>query len=370
MARYIWQDEKWPEFRWQDSVLLKPLGECRLLQGKIIAEIAKLGFDSGQQAKMDILIEEAVTTAAIEGETLSRESVRSSIARKLGLPSAGLPVDRNADGLVALLMDATQNYAEPLTRERLFGWQAALFPTGYSGLHRVITGGWRGDEPMRVVSGNLGRERVHFEAMPGQRVEAEMASFFRWWQESLGALDGIVRAALAHFWFVTIHPFEDGNGRIARALTDMALAQDDKQVMRYYSLSSQINAERDSYYEVLERTQKGEMDITGWLEWFSGCFGRSIVSSEKKMSIVLDKASFWYRHSGTELSHRQRKVINRLLDAGRGGFEGGLTNRKYASMAEVSRATATRELQNLQDLGFIRANPGKGRSASYDLVWD
>ena len=370
MTHYIWQNQDWPEFRWDDALLLKEISECRLRQGKILAKISSLGFNCEQEARRDILIEEAVTTSAIEGEKLSRESVRSSIARKMGLPSAGLPVDRNADGLIDLLLDATQNHLEPLTGERLFGWHAALFPTGYSGLHKIITGNWRGPATMQVVSGKIGHEKIHFEAMPYDRVEAEMDRFFRWWRDSSGKIDGIIRAAVAHFWFVTIHPFEDGNGRIARALTDMALAQDDRQSMRYYSLSSQINAERDSYYEVLERSQKDDMDITAWLQWFAGCFGRCIVSSEKTLALVLDKASFWYRHSQTELTPRQRKVINRLLDAGRGGFEGGLTNRKYASMADVSRATATRELQQLLNLGLIKANPGKGRSVSYDLVWD
>ncbi|MDH3974050.1 MAG: Fic family protein [Deltaproteobacteria bacterium] len=370
MTHYIWQHREWPEFRWNDALLLKPVSECRFQQGKILAKMSSLGFDCEQQAQRDILIEEAITTTAIEGEKLSRESVRSSIARKLGLPSSGLPIDRNADGLIDLLLDATQNHCKPLTSERLFGWHAALFPTGYSGLHKIITGNWRGPAPMQVVSGKAGHEKVHYEAMPYDRVEAEMDCFFRWWQESLGEIDGIIRAAVAHFWFVTIHPFEDGNGRIARALTDMALAQDDKQSMRYYSLSSQINAERDVYYEVLERSQKGTMDITTWLQWFSGCFGRSITSSEKTMALVLDKASFWHRHSQTELTDRQRKVINKLLDSGRKGFVGGLTNRKYVSMVKVSRATATRELQHLQDLGIIKANPAKGRSVSYDLVWD
>jgi len=370
MTHYIWQHNEWPDFRWNDAILLKPLSQCRLKQGKILAEISSLGFNCEQETQRNILIEEAITTSAIEGEKLSRESVRSSIARKMGLPSAGLPIDRNADGLIDLLLDATQNHSMPLTSERLFGWHAALFPTGYSGLHKIITGNWRGAEPMQVVSGKIGHEKVHYQALPYDRVEAEMDSFFRWWRDSLGEIDGIIRAALAHFWFVTIHPFEDGNGRIARALTDMALAQDDKQSMRYYSLSSQINIERDSYYEILEQSQKGDMNITVWLQWFSGCFARSIESSEKNMARALDKSSFWHRHSQTELTDRQRKVINRLLDSGRNGFEGGLTNRKYASMTKVSRATATRELQYLQGLGLIKANPGKGRSASYDLIWD
>jgi Fic family protein len=215
----------------------------------------------------------------------------------------------------------------------------------------------------------MGKEIIHYEAMPYDQVDAEMKLFFQWWKESKRTIDGIIRAAIAHFRFVTIHPFEDGNGRIARALTDMALAQDDQQMQRYYSLSSQILAEREAYYAALEQSQKGDVDITTWLLWFLGCFSRCIQTSEKLMSVVLDKAAFWYRHAQTTLSDRQRKVINRLLDAGSGGFEGGLTNRKYASMAGVSRATATRELQYLLETGILRQNPGRGRSVSYDLMW-
>lgn len=368
-TQYIWQSPRWPKFTWDTSSLLALLNECRLRQTKLLTRVSSIGFTLEQQAHTDILLEEAVTTSAIEGEKLNPDSVRSSIARKLGLPHAGLPLDRSADGLIDVLLDATQNHASALTRERLFGWQAALFPTGYSGLHKIAVGAWRGSHPMQVVSGSIGREKIHYEAMPHDLVDAEMDRFLTWWRESPGTLDGIIRAAVAHFWFVTIHPFEDGNGRIARALTDMALAADDKQPMRYYSLSSQINAERESYYRILEQSQKSDVDLTGWLQWFLGCFGRCIASSENIMARVLDKASFWYHNSQTPLTDRQRKVINKLLDAGRGGFIGGLTNRKYASITGVSRATATRELQHLQQLGVLKANAGKGRSASYDLVW-
>jgi len=322
-----------------------------------------------QQAGMDILFEEAMTTSAIEGEKLSPASVRSSIARKLGLPSSGLPKDRHTDGLIDILLDSSRNHSTLLTKNRLFGWHAALFPTGYAGLHKIRVGKWRGPEPMRAVSGRIGKEIIHYEAMPHDRVDKEMKLFFQWWQESMGNVDGIIRAAIAHFRFVTIHPFEDGNGRIARALTDMALAQDDQQTQRYYSLSSQINSEREAYYAILESSQKGDVDITAWLLWFLGCFSRCIQTSEKLMSLVLDKAAFWYRHAQTGLSDRQRKVINKLLDAGKGGFEGGLTNRKYASITGVSRATATRELQFLLEVSILKQNAGRGRSVSYDLMW-
>ena len=369
-THYIWQSSRWPRFTWDTECLLAKLGECRLAQGKLLARISSLGFAYAEQARTDILLEEALTTSAIEGEKLNRDSVRSSIARKLGLPAAGLPHDRSADGLIDVLLDATQKYTSALTNDRLFSWHAALFPTGYSGLHKITVGAWRGPAPMQVVSGSIGRETVHFEAMPHDRVAAAMEELLAWWRESPGTLDSIIRAAVAHFWFVTIHPFEDGNGRIARALTDMALAEDDRQPMRYYSLSSQINAERKSYYEILEQSQKSGTDITAWLQWFLGCFDRCITTSEKIMGMVLDKAAFWYRNAHVELTDRQRKAVNMLLDAGRGGFTGGLTNRKYAAITGVSRATATRELQHMLELGIIKANSGRGRSASYDLVWD
>ncbi|MEW6740519.1 MAG: Fic family protein [Nitrospirota bacterium] len=368
-THYIWQSLNWPNFVWDNSLLLDLLAECRLKQGKLLSQISALGLPYEQQAQTDILFEEAMTTSAIEGEKLNPDSVRSSIARKLGLPSAGLPIDRYTDGLIDILLDASQNHASALTKKRLFGWHAALFPTGYSGLRKIRVARWRGPEPMRVVSVKSGREIVHYEALPHERVDAEMTLFLKWWHESINRMDGIIRAAVAHFWFVTIHPFEDGNGRIARALTDMALAQDDRQTMRYYSLSSQINAERKAYYLTLEQSQKGDIDITLWLQWFLGCFSRGIEASQRLMALVLAKAAFWYRNSQKQISERQRKVINKMLDAGEGNFTGGLTNRKYASMAKVSRATATRELQYLLDIGIIKRNPGKGRSVSYDLIW-
>ena len=370
MLQYLWQHKNWTAFRWDADALLAPLGECRQRQGALLAKVRGLGFELETEATADVLVEEAVQTAAIEGERLDERAVRSSVARQLGLPSAGLPVSRDADGLVSVLLDATQKHGESLTAERLQGWQAALFPTGYSGMHRIKVGDWRGSEPMRVVSGPFGREKVHFEAPPVERVEAEMEQFLAWWQESQKTTEGILRAALAHLWFLTIHPFEDGNGRIARALTDMALAQDEKEQRRFYSLSSRIMGERESYYDILERTQKGDGDVTLWLRWFIGCMTRSLESSEGLLQSVLSKGEFWRRFAAVSLSARQRKVVNRLLDAGSAGFEGGLTTRKYASMADVSRATAFREIDQLLALGMIRQNPGGGRSASYYLDWN
>jgi Fic family protein len=366
MPHYIWQHDNWTNFRWDSDRLLTPLGECRLLQGKLLSTVAALGFSLESQA--EILSEETVKTSAIEGEQLDARAVRSSVARRLGLPGAGIAADRSVDGLITVLLDATRNHSAPLTEERLCGWQAALFPTGYSGMHRIRTGEWRGDTPMQVISGPVGRETVHFEAPPFDRVPTEITNFLEWWSSSHGTVEGVIRAAVAHFRFVTIHPFEDGNGRLARALTDMALAQDDGQTMRYYSLSAQIMAERDDYYDILERCQKGDGELTEWLLWFLGCFQRAIVRSETLLSTVLDKAAFWRLHNRKALSERQKKVINRLLDAGKGGFEGGLTNRKYASLTDVSRATAFRELEALREMGVI-CQCGSGRSVRYELVW-
>ena len=346
------------------------LGDCRLRQGKLLSRAGSLGAEHRLEAQAEILAVETIQTAAIEGQLLDRDSVKSSVARRLGLPSAGLPPsDRSADGLVEVLLDATSSYERPLTASRLKGWQAALFPTGYSGMRLIRFGQWRGAEPMRVVSGPTGRETIHFEAPPGDRVEHEMKRFLDWWSGESGKIEGLIRAGIAHFRFVTIHPFEDGNGRIARALTDMALAQDEGLPVRFYSLSAQIMADREEYYSALERSQRGELDITNWLAWFLGCFQRAVDRSENLIGLVLRKARFWQKHAQTNLTDRQRKVINRLLDAGPGGFEGGLSTRKYVSMTRISRATAYREISDLVQKGVLTQNPGRGRGAGYDLVW-
>lgn len=372
--RYIWQFKTWPEFQWDSTVLLKLLGDCRFQQGALLARMGELGFEVQQQARAEVLIEEALKTSEIEGVRLNTQAVRSSVARRLGLPSAGLPEINEplADGVVEILLDATQNHESGLTAERLFGWHAALFPTGYSGIHRIQVAAWRDDRegPMQVVSGPMGREKVHYQAPPANRLKDEMKRFFRWWEKSRKEMDGILRAGVAHLWFVAVHPFDDGNGRIARTITDMALAQDENLATRCYSLSSQIMTERDAYYEVLERTNKQDNDITQWLKWFLACMSRAILSSNRLLSNVMQKARFWQRHAQTDLNDRQRKALNRLLDAGPGGFEGGLTNRKYAGMTHISRATAQRELADLVKKGILLKNPGGGRSVSYDLVWD
>ena len=367
--RYVWEHENWPSFTWKSDVLLPLVSRARLGQGKLISQVSSLGFGFSREAEAEVLIEEAVKTSAIEGERLNRESVRSSVAKRLGLSHAGLPpASRAVDGLVEVLLEATQHYDKPLTGTRLKRWQAALFPTGYSGLAKIRVGKWRGPHPMRVVSGPVGREKIHFEAPPSGRVHKEVKGFLSWWEKTKHKEDGLLRAGLAHFYFVTIHPFEDGNGRITRALTDMALAQDEKFPIRHYSLSSQIMEERDEYYKVLERSQKGRGDLTDWLKWFLECHIRAVDGATRLVGDVLVKARFWQEHDKTNINERQRKVVNRLLDAGKGKFEGGLTTRKYVSMTKISRATAFREISDLLAKGFLVQNPTKGgRSVSYDL---
>ncbi len=373
-TKYIWQRQSWPALRWDAAALLKPLGDCRFQQGSLLTQMRELGLDVKQQARAEVLIEEALKTSEIEGERLDPGAVRSSVARRLGLPTAGLSPakDQHADGVVDILLDATQNYQKELSAERLFSWHAALFPTGYSGLHQIRVACWRDDHdgPMQIVSGPVGRERVHYQAPPANQLAGEMSWFLRGWNENSSQTDGILRSAVAHLWFVAIHPFEDGNGRIARTLTEMAMAQDEALATRYYSLSSQIMAERDAYYAILERTNKGDGDITEWLIWFLDCMSKAMVRSNDLLSNVVNKARFWKRHAQTALTERQCKAINRLLEAGPGGFEGGMTNRKYAGIAHVSKATAQRELADLVKKGVLRPNPGGGRSASYDLAWD
>jgi len=313
------------------------------------------------------LTEDVVKSSAIEGETLDRAGVRSSLARRLGVPEASAaPADRRAEGVVEMMLDATENYARPLTRERLWAWQAALFPTGFSGLHRVRTGAWRDDAdgPMQVVSGPVGRRRVHFEAPPADRLEEEVQRFLTWF-DAPSTTDGLLRAGLAHLWLVTIHPFEDGNGRITRAVADQALARSEGSGQRFYSLSSQIQKERGDYYDQLEAAQSGGLDITGWMTWFLGCFSRAIDGAEAAGGDVLRKADFWRDHAGALLSERQKAMLNRWLD----GFEGKLTAGKWATLTKVSIPTAQRDINDLLDQGLLRRNPGGSKNTSYELVF-
>lgn len=372
MHHYIWQNKNWTNFNWQEEKLLSVLSQTRLNQGKLISKIKALGIDDATKAQAEILIAETVKTAQIEGEQYDLNEVRSSVNRRLGLSFAGLPESkRHIEGLVEVLLDATSNFNRPLTIERLKSWQAALFPTGLSGLRKIRVGEFRDDSqgPMQVVSGPIGREKVHYQAPPAYQLDQEMINFLSWWEQSLGKIDGLIRAGIAHFFFVTIHPFEDGNGRIARALTDMALAQDDDLDKRYYSFSEQIVSSKQAYYQVLEKAQQVDTDITEWLVWFANCFNESLSASGNLLESIFTKVNFWQKHFNIELSSHQKKVINKLLDVGKVNFQGSLTTRKYVSLTKVSRATAYREINDLLKKGILKQNHGKGRSASYDINW-
>ena len=363
---YIWELEQWPALHWDDRALVRLLARVSREQGRLLGKMEGLGFELRTRAHLRTLTEDVVKSSEIEGERLDREQVRSSIARRLGVDVGGLvATDRNVDGVVDLMLDASGNYDEPLTVERLFAWHAALFPTGRSGLATIVVGSWRTDEtgPMQVVSGPFGRQKVHYEAPPAERVPDEMDRFLTWFDEP-GDIDPLLVAGLAHLWFVTIHPLDDGNGRIARAIADMALARSEQIGQRFYSMSSQIRAERNDYYDLLERTQKTTLDVTAWQTWFLECLLRAIEGSEETLSAVLEKARFWERFSGAAFNERQVKVLNRVLD----GFEGKLTSSKWAKLAKCSQDTAYRDILNLVDRGALRKDPGGGRSTSYSVA--
>ncbi len=363
---YIWEHREWSNFHRNDSRVLEPLAAARLKQGHLLGVMARLGFDLKLEAQLETLTEDVIKSSEIEGEVLDRASVRSSVARRLGVGDSSVePADRRTEGVVEMMLDATQNNEAPLTKKRLLAWQAALFPTGYSGLHRVKTGGWRDDAngPMQVVSGPVGRQRVHFQAPPADRLQAEMRHFLDWFNRKQEP-EGLLRAGLAHLWFVTIHPFDDGNGRIARAVGDMALAQSERSGQRFYSMSSQIRKERSAYYEILERTQKDGLDVTDWLVWFLGCLSRAIDGSEATCANILQKADFWQRYAREVFTERQKKVLNRYLD----GFDGKLTTKKWASISKSSIPTAQRDINDLVERGILRRNPGGSKNTSYDLT--
>ena len=367
--KYIWESKNWFEFKCNESALLQPLSRLRVLQGKLLGRVASLDIKLETEAQGAVLVEETVKTAEIEGHKLNRNAVRSSVAARLGLPNGVGPHDRNIDGLVEVLLDAVRFHDKPLSLKRLHGWHAALFPSGHSGLRKIRTGKLRGDEIMQVVSGAIGKEKVHFEALPRDRLNEEMRSFLKWWSSSKRSMDGILRAATAHLRFVTIHPYEDGNGRLARALTDMALSQDEKLKVRLYSVSSEIMKERKKYYNILENVQRCRLDVTEWYLWFIKCITASIENSQDIIANVLARVDFWNQHGQTQLNNRQKKVLNRILEAGPGKFAGGLTTRKYVSIAKVSRATAFREISDMLAKKLLRQLPGKGRSVHYDLIW-
>jgi Fic family protein len=363
---YIWERPEWPKFEWNDGVLIEPLAGARLNQGRLLGRMQSLGFDLQLEAQLQALTDEVLKSSEIEGDILDHASVRSSLARRLGVPEAATsPIDRRTEGVVEMMLDATRNLDQSLTAERLFGWQAALFPTGYSGLAKVKTGGWREDVdgPMQVVSGAVGRERIHYQAPPATRVADDMAAFLDWFAAP-STTDGLLRAGLAHLWFVTVHPFEDGNGRVARAIADQALAQSEGSPQRFYSMSSQIRRERADYYAILERTQKGGLDVTDWLQWFLACFTRAIDGAEASSADVLRKAEFWRAHERAALNDRQRMILNRYLD----GFEGNLTAKKWAILGKCSPASAQRDIADLVDKGILQRNPGGSKNTSYALV--
>jgi Fic family protein len=363
---WIHEHTNWPNFTWDTETLASRLADIRYRQGRLLGRMEGLGFELRHEASLNTLTNDVVKSSAIEGEKLNPEEVRSSIARQLGLDIAGLvPASRNVDGIVEMMLDATRHFAKPLTKERLFDWHAALFPTGRSGAHRITVAGWRtlAAGPMQVVSGPFGREKVHFEAPGAERLEKEMQAFLDWFGNGQG-IDPVLKAGIAHLWFVTIHPFEDGNGRIARAIGDMALARADGIPDRFYSLSSQIEAERRDYYSQLERQQRGTPEITGWLEWFLDCMGRAIASAETMLQHVLFKAQLWEKINRNPVNERQRQIINRMLES---DFKGYMNTSKYARMAKCSSDTALRDIQDLKERGIFIQNPGKGRSTSYRL---
>lgn len=356
----------WPDYRWNRDRLAEPLAAVSRHQGRLIGHMEALGFQLRQEAVLTTLTNDIITTSEIEGERLDAGQVRSSLARRLGMDIAGLvPADRNVEGIVEMMLDATRNYEQPLTSERLFAWHASLFPTGRSGMTKIVVGAWRDDAagPMQVVSGAMGQERVHFEAPAAPRLGKEMEIFLGFFNKD-DRMDPVLKAALAHLWFVTIHPFEDGNGRVARAIADMQLARSEGSPQRFYSMSTQIREERKAYYDILKASQHGTMDVTPWMEWFLACLGRAIADAQDTLSNVLAKARFWETLRGTPLNERQRMMLNRMLD----GFEGKLTTAKWATIAKCSHDTALRDIQDLITRGILVQNAGGSRSTSYSLA--
>lgn len=363
MATYIYQHDNWPNFTWNNSDINAVFGEARNLQGKITGWMSSLGFLAKEEARLHTLTLDVVKSSEIEGDHLNYQQVRSSIARRLGIDVAGLaPSDRYVDGIVEMMLDATQNYLRPITSERLFGWHSALFPTGRSGMHTIEVGRYRTGE-MQVVSGAMGKEKVHYQAPAPQFVEAEMERFITWLNDGIN-IDPVLKAAVAHFWFIIIHPFDDGNGRIARAISDLLLARAEGSPERYYSMSSQMLAERKQYYEVLQKVQHSSGDITEWLDWFLHCLKNTLLSTEITLSRIIHKAGFWKIHENTPLNERQRLMLNKLLD----GFDGKLKSSKWAKIAKCSPDTALRDIKDLMDKGILVQEQEGGRSTNYRLA--
>lgn len=366
--KYIHQRSEWPRFHWDQDKLASRLVAVRHRQGRLLGRMEALGFPLQNEAVLQTLTLDVVKSSEIEGDKLNPEQVRSSIARRLGMDIGGaVPADRHTEGVVEMMLDATQNFAQPLNAERLFGWHAAMFPTGRSGMHKIVVGAWRDDArgPMQVVSGPIGRERVCFEAPKAERLNREMRVFLKWANANIkDGLDPVLRAAQAHLWFVTIHPFDDGNGRIARAIADWALARSENSPQRFYSMSAQIRQERNDYYNILERTQKGTLDITEWMTWFLDCLDRAIAGTETTLADVFRKVRFWEKAARIDINERQRLMIKKLLD----GFEGKLTSTKWAKLTKSSQDTAYRDIQALIEQGLLIKDAGGGRSTSYSLA--
>ena len=363
---WIHEHQDWPKFSWHTEKLAFKLAEIRHRQGRLLGRMESLGFELKQKASLATLTNDVVKSFAIEGETLNTEEVRSSIARRLGMDLAGLiPASRDVEGIVEMMLDASQGFAKPLLKERLFDWHAALFPTGRSGMQRITVGDWRGMDagPMQVVSGPIGREKVHYEAPGAERLPLEMTAFLQWFEEN-NTLDPVLKAGIAHLWFITIHPFEDGNGRIARAIADMALARADGIADRFYSLSTQIELERKDYYAELEKQQRSSTDITSWLEWFLNCLGRAISNAEQTLNQILFKTQLWHKINQKSVNERQRLIINRMLEE---DFQGYMNTAKYAKLAKCSNDTALRDIQDLKARAIFIQNAGNGRSTSYRL---
>ena len=362
---YIHQQKKWPQFQWNKEKVAELLTVVRYRQGRLMGHMEALGFALREEAMLQALTQEVIKSSEIEGEKLDQDQVRSSLARRLGIEIAGsVPSDRNVEGVVEMMLDATQNFQQPLTEERLFGWHAALFPTARSGMQKITVGAWRTGErgPMQVVSGSIGKEKVHFEAPDAGKVKKEMTRFFEWFNKNSDN-DPVIKAAIAHLWFVTIHPFEDGNGRIARAIADMQLARADESPQRFYSMSTQIRKERKDYYDILEATQKGALDITTWLTWFLQCLDRAFSGTNDMFSNVLLKARFWEKHVSVILNDRQKRIINKMLN----GIEGKMTSSKWAKMAKCSKETAIRDIHDLVSKEIMVKESAGGRSTSYRL---
>ncbi len=362
---YIHEKENWTDFTWDEQMVSGKLAETRNLQGKLLGKMESLGFNLQEEAVLQTLTLETVKSSEIEGEVLSLEQVRSSIARRLGIELAGtVKSERYIDGIVEMMLDATQLYNATLTKERLFKWHSALFPTGWSNMYRIVVADWRKDStgPMQVVSGKVGKEKVHFQAPPSNQIEKEMSNFLLW-LETEKKIDPVLKAALAHLRFITIHPFEDGNGRIARAVTEMLLARSENSAKRFYSMSSQIRKERKKYYEILEQTQRGTSDITDWIVWFLDCLKNSLKTTAELLANIFIKADFWKAHSETILNERQRKMLNILLD----DFEGNLTTSKWGKICKCSQDTALRDIQDLIKKGLLQKESSGGRSTRYTL---